>query len=201
MSKNTFDPTKPVVVSPGPTSIEGKAISSRNSLKHGCCADDTLLLKTENITDYNALKAIWFQSYSPKDEAERHLIQELINADWFLQRSTRTVASVEAELLDAEPNPLHWTDQQQKTFGRFLRYQTARANTVKRCQKAVEDYRKARLSEKLSEQKLVTVQTRLKVVEQKNKPEPTWKEHLAGMRQKAIDLGYVTPDGQPTGKK
>jgi hypothetical protein len=194
MSTNNSDQSKPVSVCPGPTSEAGKAISSRNSLKHGCCADDTLILQSENLADYKSLEATWFKAYSPADDAEKHLVQQLVNHDWFLQRSTRALSNVEAELMDSEPNPLRWTEQQQRSLGRFLRYQTTRSNTVKRCIKAIEDYRKNRIAEKLSEQKLATAQTRQKALEQKNRPEPTWKEHLEGMRQKAISLGFTPPD-------
>ena len=196
MNSKLFDPTKPVVVSnlsTGPKTEAGKAISSKNSLRHGCCAD-TLILPTENPADYKSLEATWFKAFPTSEEAEKHLIQELINADWFLQRATRTVANVEAELFALESNPLNWTESQQRSLGRFLRYQTTRANNVKRAQKAVEDFRKSRTAEKLSTQKLITAQTRLKAFEQKHKPEPTFDETIALMRQQAIALGFAPPD-------
>ena len=191
-----IDPTKPVVISnssTGPKTDAGKATSSRNSLRHGCCAD-TLILPTENPADYKSLEATWFKTFPTSDDVEKHLIQELINADWFLQRSTRTVANVEAELFALEPNPLNWTESQQRSLGRFLRYQTTRANNVKRAQKSVEDFRKHRASEKLSTQKLTAAQTRLKAFEQKHKPEPTFDETIALMRKQAIALGFAPPD-------
>jgi hypothetical protein len=49
---------------------------------------------------------------------------ELIHADWFLQRATRTYADMEAKLLAEQPNPLEWTEQQDRKLGRFLRYKT-----------------------------------------------------------------------------
>jgi hypothetical protein len=199
----TFDPTKPVVVSTpapsvpnpagGPKTDTGKAISSRNSLRHGCCSD-SLILKTENSQHYKSLEATWFKAYSPKDEAETHLVQELANADWFSQRATRSVNEVEAQLFETEPNQLNWTEQQHRSLGRFLRYQTTRANNLKRARKAVEEFRASRTREKLAAEKLITAQVRRKAVQEKNKPEPTWKEHLEGMRQKAIALGYAPPD-------
>ena len=191
-----FDPTRPVVISnpsTGPKTEAGKATASRNSLKHGCCAD-TLILPSENPADYKSLEATWFKSYPTSDDAEKHLIQELVNADWFLQRATRTVASVEAELFTLEPNPLNWTEPQQCSLGRFLRYQTTRANNVKRARKAIEDFRKHRASEKLSAQKLTTAQTRLKAFQEKHKPEPTFDETIALMRKQAIALGFAPPD-------
>src|ERR1017187_299432 len=109
MSNKPFDHTKPVVISTpptGPRTEAAKATASRNSLKHGCCAD-TLILPTENPADYKSLEATWFKTFPTNEDAEKHLIQELINADWFLQRATRTVANVEAELFALEPNPLN----------------------------------------------------------------------------------------------
>ena len=198
MSNNQphLDPSKPLVISTpstGPKTEAGKATASRNSLKHGCCAD-TLILPTENPIDYKSLESTWFKSFPTNDDAEKHLIQELVNADWFLQRATRTVANVEAELFALEPNPLNWTEHQQRSLGRFLRYQTTRANNVKRAQKAVEDFHKHRASEKLAAQKLTTAQVRLKAFQEKHKPEPTFDETIALMRQQAIALGFAPPD-------
>jgi hypothetical protein len=192
-NKNT-DPSKPVVVCPGPTSEAGRAISSRNALRHGCCSTETLILPTENEQDFKALESTWLKAYNPQSEAERHLVAELVQADWFLQRATRTYADMEAKLLAEQPNPLDWTEQQDRKLGRFLRYKTANFNIFLKCRKAVEDYRKARASEKMYDQKLVLLQERVKATQKKNQPEPTWKEHLEGMRQRAISLGYTPPD-------
>ena len=193
MKHHNFDPTKPIVASPGPTTQAGKAISSRNAMKHGCCAE-TLILKNENIEDYKALEATWFKAYSPKDEAEKHLVQELANSDWFLQRATRNYAEAEARIMETTPDILAWTEDQHKSLVRFLRYRTTHTNTVAKHRKAIEDYRKKRAAEKRVEAKVSTAEVRLKAVQEKNKPEPTWKEHLAGMRQQAVALGYTPPD-------
>ncbi len=199
MSEKTFIPNRSIIVSsPGPTSDTGKSISSRNSMKHGCCAVDTLLLPNESAEDLKALETSWLKAYNPNSEAERHLVAELVQADWMLQRTTRTYLDLEAKLYAESPNPLDWTEPQQRTLGRFLRYKTAHANTVHKCRKAIEDYRKARIFEKTSAEKSELAQERLKAFKekqaQKNRPEPTWKEHLEGMRQKAIALGYTPPD-------
>jgi hypothetical protein len=184
--QNHFESTKPVAVNAGlatgPRTQTGKQISSRNALKHGCCSSDTLILRdVEHIEDYKALEAIWFQAYLPGTEAEKHLVQELVNADWFLQRATRTVAAIEAELLETMPNPLEWTEQQNRTLARFLRYQTTRANTVIKCRKAIEDYRKNRAAEKLSQEKQLIAQERHEIYKEKNKPEPSIEEILDKM--------------------
>jgi hypothetical protein len=154
--------------------IEGKNISSKNATKHGCCADSTLILKSENLEDFQALEAAWFETDEPETATEKHIVQELVLADWFLQRAHRTVAHIEAELLDETPNPLHWTDQQHKTFNRFLRYQTTRSNTVNRCRKAVEDFFAKREAEAIRDEQL-------QQWKEKNKPEPTIDELIDAM--------------------
>jgi len=161
------------------------ANSSLNARKHGCCAVDASLLPTESAADFKALEQTWLDAYQPVNEIERHLVADLVNADWLLQRTTQTVLDIESRLYTQNPNPLDWTDQQQRTLGRFLRYRTAHANTVTRCRKAIEDYRKARAAEKKRE------------TTQKNHPPAApldWKQHLKNMRDEAIARGFTPPE-------
>jgi len=167
--------------------------SSKNAIKHGCCAVDTLLLPTERIEDLQALENIWHKSYNPTNEAERHLVQELAHADWFLQRATRAYASVEAGLYAANPNPAEWTEAQDRKLGRYLRYKTAHTNNVIRCQKRVEDYRKARLAEKAAAEKSAIAIERLKKI-QNSAGVVDWQQHLKNMRAEAVARGFVSPD-------
>jgi len=165
-----------------------------NALKHGCCAVDTLLLPTERIEDLHALENIWLNSYKPSSEAERHLVQELAHADWFLQRATRAYANVEAGLYKANPNPAEWSEAQDRKLGRYLRYKTAHTNNVIRCQKRVEDYRKARLAEKSAAEKSALAIERLKKLQQKNTGIVDWTQHLKNMCAEAVARGFVSPD-------
>ncbi len=165
-----------------------------NALKHGCCAVGTLLLPTERIEDLQALENTWHKSYNPTTEAERHLVQELAHADWFLQRATRAYASVESGLYAANPNPAEWTEAQDRKLGRYLRYKTAHTNNVIRCQKRVEDYRKARLAEKAAAEKSQLAQERLKAAQKKASPIVDWQQHLRNMRAEAVARGFVSAD-------
>ena len=193
MYEKPFDPSKPKIVAP-PAPDFGKNISSKNALKHGCCANDTLLLPTESAEDLRALEVTWLKAYNPPTEAERHLVQELAHADWFLQRATRKYADVEAGLYTATPNPVDWTDQQERKLGRFLRYKTAHTNNVIKCRKAVEDFRRARAAEKSDEQKSVLTQERIKAAQKKSSPVVDWQQHLKNMREKAISMGFTPSD-------
>ncbi len=165
--------------------------SSMNATKHGCCAVDARLLPGESEKEYRNLERLWIEAYNPKNDSQRHMVMELVNADWLLQRATRTHLEIESKLFAKSTNPLDWTVEEQRTLGRFQRYKTAAANHMARCKKAIEDFRRYQLTLELNEE-------RLKAVRKKNDTKPasemSWKEHLAQMRQQAIALGYTPPD-------
>ncbi len=189
VTPTTLEPTEPPVAA----TLEGRDRSARNATKHGCCAD-TLILEHESIDNYKALQSVWFTTYKPKDEGEKNLIEKLVNADWLYQRATNALNQVEADLYEANPNPVEWTEQQQRTFGRFQRYQTAKANLFNQAKKAVEDHRKARQAELDRAAKLALLEERLKAAKKKNnQKEPTWQEHLDDMKKQAISLGFKPP--------
>jgi hypothetical protein len=173
-----------------------------NATKHGCCAVDARLLPGESEKEYRNLERIWTEAYQPKNDSQRKLVTELVNADWLLQRATRTHLDIEAKLYAKSANPLDWTEEEQRTLGRFQRYKTAAANTVARCKKAVEDYRKHCLNIILQQQKIELNNERLQAAKKKNDSKPasemSWKEHLEQMRQKAIALGYTPPERPET---
>jgi len=193
MREKPFDPSKPVIVA-GP--VPPASNSSRNAMKHGCCAVDTLIMPDESIEDYKALDQIWCRAYNPQSDPERHLIAELVQADWFLQRATRAYNDVEKSLYAQNPNPAEWTEAQDRKLGRFLRYKTAHTNNVIRCQKRVEDFRKARLAEKAMAQKTELAQVKIKQAQNKTASgmPADWQQHLRNMRAEAVARGFVSPD-------
>jgi len=166
--------------------------SSMNATKHGCCAVDARLLPGESEKEFRNLERIWNEAYNPKNDSLRHMVTELVNADWLLQRATRTYLDIEAKLFAKSTNPLDWTVEEQRTLGRFQRYKTAAANHMARCKKVIEDYRKYQQTLEINEE-------RLKTARKKNEPKPTeapetWQQHLEKMRQKALALGYTPPE-------
>jgi len=162
--------------------------SSKNATKHGCCAVGTLILPTENEQDFHALETLYVKAYNPQSEHERHLVQDIVIADWMLQRATRAHAQVESGLYAATPNPAEWTELQERKLGRHIRYRTAQTNILAKCRKALEDYRKARAAEKITE-------ARIKKIQQPDPATPgDWKQHLKNMRDQAISLGYTPPE-------
>ncbi len=71
----------------GPTSEQGKAISSQNALRHGCCAK-TLILDEENLADWIKLCARWEASYPSDQPLLQDFILKTAQADWHRIRVT-----------------------------------------------------------------------------------------------------------------
>jgi hypothetical protein len=166
--------------------------SSLNATKHGCCAVDARLLPGESEKEFKNIERLYKEAYPGNSDYHHKLLSELVNADWLLQRTTKAYLDIETRLYAKSTNPLDWTEEEQRTLGRFQRYRTAHANTVARCRKAIEDYRKFNQTIELTSE-------RIKKAKQKNEPEPdfsqvNWKDHLEQMRQKAISLGFAPPD-------
>jgi hypothetical protein len=78
------------------------------------------------------------------------------------------------------------------------RYQTARANTVAKCRKAIEDYRKNRTAEAVRAEQLVIKKERHEVFKEKSKPEPTIQELLDQMMAQKAERDRLKQPTQPT---
>ena len=72
----------------GPTSDAGKAISSRNRLKHGFAGAFTLL-KPESAEEFSQLLADLHAEYQPSAITETLLIEKMAQAYWLSQRAVR----------------------------------------------------------------------------------------------------------------
>ena len=67
--------------SKGPVSLEGKANSSRNSLRHGILAN-TVVLETESPDRFLQLLATLIQEFRPETETERSLVENMAVCRW-----------------------------------------------------------------------------------------------------------------------
>ena len=72
--------------STGPRTEEGKAISSRNSLRHGLTAM-TVLLPGEDPAEFQALYDGMHRDFNPLNTTETSLVLELIDLSWRLRRA------------------------------------------------------------------------------------------------------------------
>ena len=69
----------------GPVTAEGKARSSRNSLKSGLYAK-SLIIAGEDPAAFEALTAEYYAEYQPAAPAERHQLDIMIRSEWQLRR-------------------------------------------------------------------------------------------------------------------
>ncbi len=72
-------------LSTGPLTEAGKAISSKNALKHGLTGK-TVLLPTDDPAEYNRLLAVYTQRLAPATDEESSLVQSLLDSTWRLTR-------------------------------------------------------------------------------------------------------------------
>ena len=79
----------------GPITPEGKAISSRNALRHGLLAD-IVVLSNEGAKAFEGVFQMLIERFSPVDDIELSAIEEMAAAHWRLRR----VMSMERALLD-----------------------------------------------------------------------------------------------------
>jgi hypothetical protein len=84
--------------STGPVTPDGKAISSRNAVKHGLCARK---LTGADLEELNAIRARLDHEWEPATETEKLLLQQMALSQWRLERA------LELEISALEPGALN----------------------------------------------------------------------------------------------
>ena len=87
-------------LSTGPRTEPGKQRASLNALRHGLTAR-TAVLPTEDAEAYQRHVQQFLDEYAPANATETHLVHEIANTAWRLNR----IPFLEAELLSQNPNP------------------------------------------------------------------------------------------------
>jgi hypothetical protein len=88
--------------STGPRSVEGKAASSMNALRHGA-RSQALVIPGEDPEAHATLAAAYRDEYRPEGPEEELLLDTIVRADWTQRRMARLEAEVFTALLaDAE---------------------------------------------------------------------------------------------------
>jgi hypothetical protein len=83
--------------STGPRTAAGKAASSKNRLAHGLCSS-ALLVGDESPDDLASLRTEFYHAYQPATPEERILTDQLVEAQWRLNRA-RTVEAKTQDFL------------------------------------------------------------------------------------------------------
>jgi len=124
----------------GPTSPEGRATSSKNSTKHGACAQ-TLILPCESEESWLLLLNRWCQTYQPPEDSLLYdFVLKTAQAEWHRIRTHRNLESVMA--LTQGRSPFNWTPDEIKKHDLCLRYKTAAERAFQRDFRLLEQFRK-----------------------------------------------------------
>jgi hypothetical protein len=107
----------PRLLSTGPTSEAGKAISSLNNFRHGLTQTegDLVLLESESKADYAQRLAEFQKEWKPSTATEQDLVERLASRQWLRRRALKL------QKLFLAPNGLI-TDEKQ--FALYRRYET-----------------------------------------------------------------------------
>ena len=95
--------------SKGPTSIEGKLRSSRNSVVHGCAADKVVVLQNELPDAFDRLYNAFAGKFKPQDDAERELVLQAAVARWRLRRIWQLETTLFDLKMDEQRDLMHET--------------------------------------------------------------------------------------------
>ena len=147
--------------STGPRTPEGKAVSCQNRLSHGLCSS-SLLVPGESQADFDLLHAEMTAAYAPVHEQERMLTDQLVVAQWRLNRayrienhthdivSSNAFADVNVGTNWVDPNPDYliaismFNDNNAKVIARVQRYVTSFERNYNRVLKTLQQALKER---------------------------------------------------------
>ncbi|MFL6447161.1 MAG: hypothetical protein ACJ746_05670 [Bryobacteraceae bacterium] len=124
-------------LSTGPTSEEGKAISSRNNFRHGFTGA-FCLLPDESREDFDQLVADLSEEHQPATVTESILVNDMARHHWLHQRALRMQEDCFAFDLTAPDT--------QKQLNLFLRYGLTHERAFSRCLAALLKLRKDKLA-------------------------------------------------------
>src|SRR4051812_38627845 len=90
--------------SSGPRTREGKEAASRNSVRHGLTGTQ-IVIPGEDASAYEELREGMHHSYTPANEAERVLTDQIAANAWRLLRAQRIETAFLAKLTEGSDNP------------------------------------------------------------------------------------------------
>jgi hypothetical protein len=117
--------------STGPRSVEGKAVSRFNAMKHGLDAA-SLVIPGEDPAELAQLAEDFHHEYSPQGPIETELVEILIRSTWLRHRCVRVEAKVYETIFKKLDDPdatigdaFHYDASGANVLGKLFRRQTA----------------------------------------------------------------------------
>ncbi len=143
-------------MSTGPTSPDGKNISSRNATTHGCCAEMRVLVGDERQEDFDRLRDEWLSQFPPDEYSPPpSMVEDVIWNHWSLKRVQRRFHTLEQQLVLHDP--ADWPPALDHKLQLMLRYKTAAERSFQRSLTAVERFRGGRVREWIAVERLVNL--------------------------------------------
>jgi hypothetical protein len=105
--------------STGPRTEVGKQTASHNNFRHGL-ASGQVLIEGEDLADYEAMRAGFFEEHKPSTFTETALVTSMVEHFWISRRAIR----LQTEAFTAE-------GLDEKKLALFMRYQTTRQRVVR----------------------------------------------------------------------
>jgi hypothetical protein len=149
--------------SQGPVSVEGRARSSQNSLRHGL-SSAVVVLPHEDRAHFEQLRESYLESFGPTDQPQHDLVETMAAARWRLNRlfgiesklfEKEMVLRAEemAEKLEemTEPDKLAWVFDHMANHGKsialLIRYEGSLNRTYERAFKQLQQLQKSQQNE------------------------------------------------------
>jgi hypothetical protein len=128
----------------GPKTLEGKAISSQNALKHGLSsvkrARHIILEGLEKERDYQRFAAMMRDSYKPSNTAQDVIVDRITSLYWRMARASKEEALIiweenDRRLTGEDP---HYLIKNEKRMDAILRYEERLSREVRLCHSELE---------------------------------------------------------------
>jgi hypothetical protein len=89
-------------LSTGPSTPEGKSVSSQNATKHGLTGA-FCVLPNESQAEFDKTLANYRASHKPQNDHEEFLIAQMVQARWLLARANRQEVALVNQMIAADP--------------------------------------------------------------------------------------------------
>lgn len=124
----------------GPTSPEGKAVSSQNAKDHGVLSTRPII-DGEDPAERAQLESDWLDKYQPEDPIAKQFVLDVVSAEWRKRRALRQFDLFADSL--AATDPREWTDDDQHRLSLLLRYKNSLERSFHNCYRILKQHLKA----------------------------------------------------------
>ncbi len=131
--------------STGPRTVSGKAIASRNAVKHGLCSSMPLI-SNENEADFAVFVDRWLDELKPASVRQEMLAEQIILAAWQLRRVAGLRAGLIRPIMEwniehGAAHPMKMDADDYSSLGKLDRHQAALERSYQRNFKELEEVR------------------------------------------------------------